>query len=49
MALAALIRRFNFDVSLVDYERDMVIQRDSFLPEPSRASQGVRVRLTRRI
>lgn len=48
MALAALIRRFHFDVSNVDYERDIAIERDNFLAEPSRKSQGVRVLLTRR-
>lgn len=43
-----LFRRFEFDVSEVDYKRDMKLTRDCFLAESSARNRGVRVRVVRR-
>ena len=46
MALAMIIRRFDFELYNTDYERDIKVVRDCFLGEALQGSLGVQVRVT---
>lgn len=43
-----LFRRFDFELCGVDRKRDVDVKRDCFLGQPSRESQGVRVKVRSR-
>ncbi len=46
LALAMIIRRFDFQLHDTHYDRDIKVVRDCFLGEAKPGSQGVKVKVT---
>jgi len=46
LALAAVVSRFNIQLYDTDFDRDVKVKMDYFLPQPGKASRGVRVLLS---
>ena len=46
LALAMIMRRFDFELCDTDFQRDIEVVRDCFLGEPRPGSSGVRVKVT---